>query len=124
MAIKHFSRLERSFSFIILFDCERKPCWLSSGSDSGPRGETKAKMFTTSPFAQLSASIPVALMQAYLVVMILLVVGGTLLDVGMKKSAKYFFGHWRDAQNKGKRRVGGGEMVLLAAQTAAVDVLT
>jgi hypothetical protein len=63
-------------------------------------------------------------MQAYLVVMILLVVGGTLLDVGMKKSAKYFFGHWRDAQNKGKRRVGGGEMVLLAAQTAAVDVLT
>jgi hypothetical protein len=83
-----------------------------------------AKMFTASPFAVLSTVIPAALMQAYLVVLILLVAGGTLLDVGMKKSATYFFDHWRNARKKGTRQVGGAEMVLLAAQTAVVDVLT
>jgi hypothetical protein len=49
----------------------------------------------TNPFAQLSASIPPTIMQAYVVVMILMVAGGTLLDIMHKKSAKYFFDNWR-----------------------------
>ena len=63
-------------------------------------------------------------MQTYLVVMILLVVGGTVLDTLHKKSARYFFDHWRNAKDRGTRQVGGGEMVGLAIQTAAVEVLT
>jgi hypothetical protein len=81
-------------------------------------------MFTTNPFAELSASISPAVMQTYIVIMILLVVGGTLLDMIHKKSAKYFFANWRKAQNKGDREVGGGEIASLAVQTAAVEVLT
>jgi hypothetical protein len=81
-------------------------------------------MFTTSPFAELSASIPPALMQAYLLVMILLVACGTLLDIGMKKSATYFFNHWRIARNRGTRQVGGAHMAVLAIQTAVVEGLT
>lgn len=81
-------------------------------------------MFTTNPFAELSASISPAVMQTYIVIMILLVVGGTLLDMIHKKSAKYFFANWRKAQNKGDKQVGGGEIAALAVQTAAVDVLT
>jgi hypothetical protein len=81
-------------------------------------------MFTSNPFAELSASIPPAVMQTYVVVMILLVAGGTLFDILHKKSARYFFDHWRNAKNKGTRQVGGGEMVSLAVQTAVVDVLT
>ncbi len=81
-------------------------------------------MFTTSPFAGLSASIPPAVMQAFVVVMILLVAGGTLLDVLHKKSAKYFFDHWRKVKQVGTRQVGGGEMVSLAIQTAVVEGLT
>jgi hypothetical protein len=81
-------------------------------------------VITSSPFAVLSASIPPAIMQTYVVVMILLVAGGTLLDVTHKKSAKYFFNHWRNAKSKGTRQVGGGEMVSLAAQTAVVEGLT
>ena len=81
-------------------------------------------MFTSNPFAALSASIPPAIMQTYIVVMILMVVGGTLFDTLHKRSATYFFGNWRNAQNKGTRRVGGGEMVSLAIQTVAVEVLT
>jgi len=81
-------------------------------------------MFTSNPFAALSASIPPIVMQTYLVIMVLLVVGGTLYDTLHKKSATYFFSNWRKAQDKGTRPVGGGEMVSLAIQTVAVEVLT
>ena len=37
-------------------------------------------MFTSNPFAELSASVPPAVMQTYVVVMALLVVAGTLFD--------------------------------------------
>jgi len=79
-------------------------------------------MATSNPFAELSASISPAFMQTYVVVMIILVVAGTLLDVLHKGSARYFFDNWRDAKNKGKKQVGGGEMVAIAIQTAVVDV--
>jgi len=75
-------------------------------------------MFTSNPFAELSASISPIVMQTYVVVMALLVVGGTVYDTLHKKSAQYFFANWRKAQNKGARQVGGGEMVSLAIQTA------
>jgi len=81
-------------------------------------------MFTSNPFAELSASISPIVMQTYVVIMILLVVGGTLYDVVHKKSAKYFFNNWRNANDKGTRQVGGGEMVSLAVQTAVVEGLT
>ncbi len=81
-------------------------------------------MFTSNPFAELSASIPPGVMQTYVVIMILLVAGGTLYDIVHKKSAKYFFNNWRNANNKGTRQVGGGEMVSLAIQTAVVEGLT
>jgi hypothetical protein len=81
-------------------------------------------MFTSNPFAELSASIPPIVMQAYIVVMIILVAGGTLFDIVHKKSATYFFNNWRNAKNKGTQPVSGGEMVSLAVQTAAVEVLT
>ena len=81
-------------------------------------------MFASNPFAELSASIPPMVMQAYVVVMIILVVGGTLYDVIHKKSAKYFFANWRHAKNKGVQPVTGADMVSLAVQTAVVDGLT
>ena len=81
-------------------------------------------MLTSNPFAELSASVPPALMQTYVVVMIVLVAGGTIYDIVHKKSAKYFFDNWRNANNKGTRQVGGGQMVSLAVQTGAVEVLT
>jgi hypothetical protein len=81
-------------------------------------------VFTSNPFAELSAFISPTVIQTYVVVMILLVAGGTLFDIIHKKSARYFFNNWRDARNKGTRQVGGGEMVSLAMQTAMVEVLT
>ena len=81
-------------------------------------------MFTSNPFAELSEFIPPAVMQAYVVVMALLVVGGTLFDVIHKRSARYFFDAWRDSKNKATKQVGGGKMASIAIQTAAIDIAT
>jgi hypothetical protein len=81
-------------------------------------------MFTTNPFAELSASIPPFVMQTYVVVMALLVVGGTIFDVIHTGSATYFFKNWRSGRNDAAKKVGAGEMVSIAVKTAVVDVAT
>jgi hypothetical protein len=81
-------------------------------------------MFISNPFAELSASVPPAVMQTYVVVMALLVAGGTLFDIMHKRSATYFFNNWRNSKNKAKQQIGGVEMASIAVQTAVVDVMT
>ena len=81
-------------------------------------------MFTINPFSELSASIPASVMQVYVIVMVLLVAGGTLFDVWHKKSARYFFENMRNAKKKATTPVGGGQAVSIAVQTAVVDVAT
>jgi hypothetical protein len=81
-------------------------------------------VFTSNPFAELSASISPAVMQTYVVVMAILVAGGTLLEMMHKKSATYFFDNWRNSKKKAKQQVGAGEMVSIAVRTAVVDVMT
>ena len=80
-------------------------------------------MFTSNPFAALSASIAPAVMQTYVIVMIILVVAGTLIEVVHKGSAKYFFENWRKSKSKGSKQVGGGELMSIAIKTGVVDVL-
>jgi len=79
-------------------------------------------MFTSNPYAELSAFVPAGIMQAYVVVMALLVVGGTLFDTIHKRSAEYFFENMRNAKVKAPKQVGGGKAVSIAVQTAVVDV--
>jgi hypothetical protein len=80
-------------------------------------------MFTSNPFAALSASVPPTVMQTYVVVLALLVVAGTIFDVIHKQSAKYFFDNWRASKKTAKKSVGGGELISIAVQTAVVDVM-
>ncbi len=79
-------------------------------------------MFTSNPFAELSASIPPSVMQAYIVAMIILVAAGTIYDVLHKKSARYFRENMRKSKATATRQVSGGEMVSMAIRTAVVDV--
>ena len=81
-------------------------------------------MFTINPFAELSASIPPNVMQGYLILMVILVAGGTILDMMHKKSAKYFFENAKKAQKNAKRTVSGGEKIGLAVSTVASEMLT
>ena len=80
-------------------------------------------MFTNNPFAALSDFLPSFVMQVYIVLMMLAVVGGTLFDVVHKGSAKYFFDNWRKSKSKGSQQLSGGELVSIAVKTAVVDVL-
>ena len=81
-------------------------------------------MFTTNPFEPLSAVISPEVMQGYVVLMVLLVIGGTLLDVIHKKSARYFFENAQKAKKAAKRQVGAGEKIGLAFSTLMHEVLT
>jgi hypothetical protein len=81
-------------------------------------------MFTTNPFAALSAFIPPAFMPTFVVVMIVLVAAGTLFDIVHKGSARYFFDNWRRSGGRAAKKVGGGELVSIAFKTGLVDVLT
>jgi len=79
-------------------------------------------MFTSNPFAELSASISPSVMQTYVVVMVILVAAGTIYDVLHKKSARYFSENMRKAKARATEKVGGGEMISMAIKTAVVDV--
>ncbi|MHB8453263.1 MAG: adenylyl-sulfate reductase [Acidiferrobacterales bacterium] len=81
-------------------------------------------MFMSNPFAELSAQIPVAVMQGYIILMVLLVVGGTILDMMHKKSAKYFFLNAEKEKQNAKRNVGSGEQTVIALKVLANEVLT
>jgi hypothetical protein len=79
---------------------------------------------TYNPFAELSATIPATAMQAYVVLMFVLVVVGTLADIIHKKSAKFFFENTKRAEAARTREVGSGEKTAILVKTVASDVLT
>ena len=77
-----------------------------------------SSMLSHNPFADL---LPAVVMQAYVVLMFLLVVGGTILDTIHKKSAKYFFQAAQKSKKNQTRSVGGGEKASIAVKTAQVS---
>jgi hypothetical protein len=81
-------------------------------------------MFASNPFASLTEVISPEMMQGYIVLMVLLVMGGTILDMIHKKSAKYFFENAKKAQKSAKRSVSGGEKASIAVSVLVNEVLT
>ena len=81
-------------------------------------------MISVNPFSELSGFIPPIAMQLYVIVMALLVIGGTILDMIHKKSAQYFFENAKKAEKNARRTVSSGEKARLAIQTIACEVLT
>jgi hypothetical protein len=78
----------------------------------------------TNPFLELSGLIPPLAMQIYVIAMVVLVAGGTILDMIHKKNAEYFFRNAEKAKKAATRNVSAGEKVSIAVSTVAVDVLT
>jgi hypothetical protein len=81
-------------------------------------------MFTINPFSELSGFISPLTMQVYVIAMVLLVVGGTILDMIHKKSAQYFFENSKKQQENATRTVSSGEKASMAVKTVANEVLT
>jgi len=63
-------------------------------------------------------------MQGYVILMALLVVGGTILDMIHKKSAQYFFENAKKAKKSAKRSVGVGTKTSIAVTVLVNEVLT
>ena len=80
-------------------------------------------MIINNPIAGLSGFIPPLAMQIYVVAMLFLVVGGTILDTLHKKSARYFFENAKKSQAHRERVLAGGEKLSIAIKTLAEDVL-
>jgi len=81
-------------------------------------------MFANNPFADLAMTVSPDVIQGYVILMVVLVVGGTLLDVIHKKSAKYFFEKAKAAEASRTRELSSGEKAGIAVQTVMVDVAT
>ncbi|MBF0189245.1 MAG: adenylyl-sulfate reductase [Magnetococcales bacterium] len=81
-------------------------------------------MFAHNPFSELASLIPPAAMKTYVIVMFLLVIGGTILDVIHKKSAKYFFENAEKSKKNRVRELGGGDKFSIMIQTLLVDIMT
>ena len=80
-------------------------------------------MFTSNPFAGISPFISPGVMQAFVILMVVLVAAGTLFDILHKGSARYFFENWRRSKRRSTKEVSRGQMVSIAIRTTVVDVL-
>ncbi len=80
-------------------------------------------MNIANPFADLAATITPSMMQWYVILMVILVIGGTILDMMHKKSAKYFFENAERQKAKAKRDISN-EKLSLALKTLGKEVLT
>jgi len=76
-------------------------------------------MLTNNPFSEIATQIPPSVMQGYVVLMIALVFGGTVLDMLHKQSAKYFFANAKKAKESATKKVGAGKKTGLAVKTVA-----
>ena len=81
-------------------------------------------MITINPFSELSEYIPSITMQAFVVVLIILVAVGTVVDMIHKKNVKYFFENAKKAKKQATRTVSAGKKVSIVLKTVASEVLT
>ena len=81
-------------------------------------------MIIINPFSELSEFIPSIAMQAFVIMMIILVVAGTVVDMIHKKNVKYFFENAKKAKKQATRTVGIGKKTSIVIKTVASDVLT
>lgn len=81
-------------------------------------------MFTSNPFAELTVFLPPLVMQAYIILMILVVALGTLFDMLHKQSATFFFRQWKASKAAAQRQLSGAETASLLFRTLLKEVAT
>ncbi len=81
-------------------------------------------MFTTNPFASLTAFVSPEFMQGYVVLMALAVVVGTLFDLLHEKKLAFFLQERRRARAAASHPLGAAEKAAILASTVAKDIAT
>ena len=81
-------------------------------------------MFSLNPFVELSNFIPVAAMQTFVILMFVLVFGGTVYDMIEKQNATYFFRNWRKSKLSKVNEISFNQMMVIIFKTITVDVFS
>jgi hypothetical protein len=81
-------------------------------------------MFTTNPFTPLTAIMSPAVMQGYIVLMILAVAVGTVFDLLHEKKIKFFLQDRQRTRAAAKRQLGAVAMAAIASKTILTDIAT
>ena len=76
-------------------------------------------MFTSNPFAELTAFLPPLVMQIYAILMVVAVAVGTWFDTYRKGSAEWFARRQAKARAAATRQLSGGEKMSVLASTIA-----
>lgn len=81
-------------------------------------------MFTTNPFIPLTEFVSPAVMQGYVVLMVLAVVIGTAFDLLHDRKLEFFLRERKRRKAAAQRQLGGTDMAAIAARTLAHDIAT
>ena len=81
-------------------------------------------MITINPFAEVSQLVPSIVMQAFVVLMVVLVVVGTFFEMYHKKNVTYFFQNVKKAKRSATKTLGVGKKTSIVIKTVSTDVLT
>ena len=81
-------------------------------------------MFSLNPFVELSNFIPVLAMQSFVILMFVLVLGGTVYDMIKKQNATYFFRNWKKSKLGKVKEIAFNQMMLIIFKTITVDVFS
>jgi len=81
-------------------------------------------MFTSNPFAELTAFLPPVAMQVYIVLMVIAVFLGTVADMIHKRSGKYFAQRQKESKAAATKELSAGDKASLAIKTIVVEVAT
>jgi len=79
---------------------------------------------TNNPFSVLAESIPSIFIQAFVVIMVVLVIIGTLVDILHKKNFKYFFNNAKKAKLSAIKELSAGERTAVVLKTIVHDIAT
>ena len=81
-------------------------------------------MLSTNPFSILAITVSPIFMQAFVIIMAILVVAGTLLDIIHKKNVKYFFNNAKKAKLSATKTLSTGEKISVISKTIVSDIAT
>ena len=81
-------------------------------------------MFSLNPFVELSNIIPILAMQSFVILMFVLVLGGTVYDMIEKQNATYFFRNWRKSKLGKVKEIKFNQMMVIIFKTITVDVFS
>ena len=86
--------------------------------------EAIMNLMNHNPFVELASTISPTAMQIFVIAMIALVIGGTLLDMVHKKNVKYFFENAKKAKLSATKKLSTGERISVISKTIVSDIAT